>query len=76
MDKALLQLAIFGSRERIIDISPSAGCTTILVIVFVISQVGAHSLKGALSNFAKNPMKVHIVDSAIDTTEDKQHAQI
>merc|ERR1711982_86744 len=68
---AMLQTAVFGSgAESVIDIAPGVDCSTILVIVFALGQVGAHYLKDAFLNFVTNPLKSHVVDSTIDVVGD------
>ena len=65
--KALIQNAVFGSgSESTIDIAPGVDASTILAIVFGLSQVGKHFVKDVIDNYVVDPIKDTLADAAVD----------
>ncbi|KAA8493181.1 hypothetical protein FVE85_8626 [Porphyridium purpureum] len=74
---SLIQNAAFGNgSEYLIDVAPGVDCSTMLIIILGIKQVGAHFAKDALGNWVTDPFKDAVVDGVIDNTGELGQAAV
>ncbi|KAA8493182.1 hypothetical protein FVE85_8627 [Porphyridium purpureum] len=68
---SLILNAAFGAgSEVLVDVAPGVDCSTVLMMLIGIKQVGSHAIKDAFDNWVVDPFKEELADTIVESTGD------